>query len=48
MEGASTYLQQYQVNYLPKNYLINEKGIILAKDLRDTMVTTELNKWIAR
>ena len=36
--------QKYSVQSIPTNWLINEKGVILAKNLRGTMLETELGK----
>jgi thiol-disulfide isomerase/thioredoxin len=34
----------YQVNFIPQNFLINEKGIIVAKSLRGEELDKELDK----
>ena len=34
----------YQVNFIPQNFLINEKGIIVAKNLRGEELDKELDK----
>lgn len=34
----------YQVNFIPQNFLINEKGIIVAKNLRGEDLDKELDK----
>lgn len=44
----SNALKLYNINSIPMNYLIDQKGIIIAKDLRDTMVTFELKKLLLK
>ncbi|WP_316748720.1 hypothetical protein [Pedobacter gandavensis] len=39
--------EQYDIKYLPSNYLIDPAGVIIGKDLRGALLAAELKKYLS-
>jgi hypothetical protein len=48
MHWNSAAAQQYNVNSIPMNFLLDAKGIIVAKNLRGSELDAEIEKLIAK